>query len=154
VQRETIFAALFTLAGLWLYVYIRERFRITTWPVLILLAVEVAVFTLIGAFAKETGLLLPLFTLVLEVFVFRFRDSDERKARKIWWLYVVLLFLPAAIGLYDKLPGVISGHDFLRRNFTLSERVLTEGRIVLLYIFLILIPWLPGMALHHDYFEN
>src|SRR5690625_142958 len=37
VQRETIFAALFTLAGLWLYVYIRERFRITTWPVLILL---------------------------------------------------------------------------------------------------------------------
>lgn len=152
VQRETIFAALFTLAGLWLYAYIRERFRVTTWPVLILLAVNVAVFTALGALAKETGVLLPLFTLLLEIFVFRFRDSEERTARKIWWLYLVLLFLPAAIGLREQLPGIVNGQRFLRRPFDLAERVLTEGRIVLLYIFLIVIPWLPGMALHHDYF--
>lgn len=152
VQRETIFAALFTLGGLWSYAALRERFRVTTWPALILLAVDVTVFTVIGAYCKETGVLLPLFTLVLEVFVFRFRDDSERSARKIWWLYLILLAIPAAIGLYDTLPSVISGNGFVTREFNLPERVLTEGRIVLLYIFLIVIPWLPGMALHHDYF--
>ncbi|MDN5865375.1 MAG: hypothetical protein L0I62_09230 [Gammaproteobacteria bacterium] len=154
VQRETTFAALFTLAGLWLYVYLRERFCVTTWKVLILIAVEVLVFTALGAYAKETGVLLPLFTLVLEVFVLRFRDGPEpqQTARKLWWLYLVLLVLPAAIGLYEFLPSIISGSGFVTREFNLTERVLTEGRIVLLYIFLILIPWLPGMALHWDYF--
>ncbi|MGH3632262.1 MAG: hypothetical protein ACRDRL_33095 [Sciscionella sp.] len=151
VQRETILAALFTLAGLWLYVHLRERFT-TTWPKLILLAAVVAVFTAIGALFKETGVLLPLFTLLLEVFVFRFRDSDERTARKIWWLYAVLLFLPAAIGLYDTLPGVLDGHAFVTREFNLPERVLTEGRVVIFYLGLILGPRLSAMALHHDDF--
>jgi hypothetical protein len=209
VQRETIFAALFTLAGLWLYVYIRERFRVTSWPVLILLAVEVIVFTALGAFAKETGVLLPLFLLVLEAFVFRFGDDPDHDAHVSPWLYAAILFFPLATGLYKSyagfhmdavngalvlftlllgamvciylerrgvntkhklfllffilllvpaviglernLPGIISGHRFLRRDFTLDQRVLTEGRIVLMYIFLIVIPWLPGMALHHDY---
>jgi hypothetical protein len=209
VQRETVFAALFTLAGLWLYVVIRERFRKTTWPVLGLLFLEVAVFTIVGAYAKETGVLLPLFCLLLEFFVFRFRDEGEQNVRVSPWLYLaalffplakglynayagfhahyvtgalilitlalgflvyhyverdkddtrhkllllyfILLFVPAVIGLYDFLPNVISGHAFVTREFNLPERVLTEGRIVLIYLWLILIPWLPGMALHHDY---
>ncbi len=150
VQRETILATLFTLAGLWLYVHLRERFTATTWPKLILIAAVVAVFTAIGALCKETGVLLPLFTLLLEVFVFRFRDSDERTARKIWWLYAVLLFLPAAIGLYQTLPGVLNDHGFVTREFNLPERVLTEGRVVIFYLGLILVPRLSAMALHHD----
>ncbi len=210
VQRETIFAAIFTLAGLWLYVYLRERFSVTTWPVLLLLAVELIVFTLIGAFAKETGVLLPLFTLVIEAIVFRFRDPGEEDAHVSPWLYVVpflfplgkvlygalagydsrgvtvglivatlaigiaafyvlehgkantrhklllfyglLLFVQAVIGLYHTMPSVISGSGFVTREFNLPERVLTEGRIVLSYIGMTLVPWLPAMALHHDYY--
>ncbi|MGH7057012.1 MAG: hypothetical protein ACREFZ_03895, partial [Acetobacteraceae bacterium] len=210
VQRETIFAAIFTLGGLWLYVYTRERYAVTSWPVLLLLAVELIVFTLIGAFAKETGVLLPLFTLVIEAIVFRFRDVGEEDTHVSPWLYVVpflfplgkglydalagyhshgvtvglivatlamgiagfyalerskattrhklllfyglLLFMPAVLGLYHTLPSVISGSGFVTREFNLSERVLTEGRIVLSYIGMTLVPWLPAMALHHDYY--
>lgn len=151
VQREVILAALFTLGGLWLYVYLRERFT-TTWPMLILLAVVVAVFTGIGALFKETGALLPLLTLLLEVFVFRFRDGEERTARKLWWLYVVLLLVPAVIGLHYTLPSVISGQGYVTREFNLGERVLTEGRVVVFYLGLILGPRLSAMALHHDDF--
>ncbi|MGH8273634.1 MAG: hypothetical protein ACRES9_05170 [Gammaproteobacteria bacterium] len=208
VQRETILAAVFTLAGLWLYVYLRERFRVTTWRVLALLAATVIVFTALGAFSKETGALLPLFCLLLEAFVFRFKDGEERRVRispwlyavplvflaaiglyraftggypgdyillgmalftlllgffvfyysrsgedwpgrKLWWLFMVLLFLPAVIGLTQHLPNVLHG-GFVTREFNLGERLLTEGRVVIFYLGLVIVPRLSAMALHHD----
>ncbi len=150
VQREAILAVLFMACGLWAYVALRQRLG-TTWVVLALLVVVVALFTGLSALSKETGVLLPVFLLLIEFFIFQFRDHDGARARKLWLLYVLLLVLPAAGGLYWTLPSVLHG-GYVSRDFTLGERVLTESRVVIFYLGLILGPRLSAMSLYHDDF--
>jgi len=150
VQREAILATLFMVAGLWTYVALRQRLA-TTWPAFVLHVVLVAVFTGLAVLSKEDGALLPLLLLLIEAFVLRFRDRDGQRARKLWLLYVLLLLLPGAAGLYWTLPGVLHG-GYLSREFNLGERVLTEGRVVVFYLGLVLGPRLSAMSLYHDDF--
>ncbi|HEX5314864.1 MAG TPA: hypothetical protein VFX38_08190, partial [Gammaproteobacteria bacterium] len=128
VQRETVQAALFTIGGLWAYVSMRERLR-PSGPHLLLLAVVLGVFTFLGAFSKETGLLLPLFTFLLEVFVFGFRDRTGTRWRMATF-YVIVLLIPTVLGLWWMLPGVFSPHAYATREFDLNQRILTEGRVM------------------------
>lgn len=149
VQRETILGALFSLAGLWAYVELRQRLA-TTWATAVLLAAVLGLFGFLAAFSKETGALLPLLTLLLEFTVLGFRDRDGEYRRKLWVLYVCVLLLPGIAGLWWTLPGIVSQSAYVTRSFTLAGRVLTETRVVVFYLGLILAPRLSAMTLYHD----
>ena len=150
VQRETALAATFTLAGLWAYVAIRKRLALTP-RTLVLLGATVGLFGLLGTYVKETGALLPVFTLLLELTVLRFADPDGRRRPLLIALYAFILIAPAVAGLLWLLPG-ITAHGYLGREFGLGERLLTEGRVVVFYLGLILGPRLSAMTLYHDDF--
>ncbi len=150
VQRETALAATFTLAGLWVYVVIRKRLALTPWT-LVLLGTTVGLFGLLGTYTKETGALLPVFTLLLEFTVLRFADPDGRRRPLLIVLYAFILIVPAVAGLLWLLPGITT-HGYLGREFNLGERLLTEGRVVVFYLGLILGPRLSAMTLYHDDF--
>lgn len=151
VQRETALAAVFTLAGLWVYVAIRERFALTL-TTLILLAADIGFFGFLGAYTKETGALLPVFTLLLEMTVLRFTDPDGRRRPSLYVLYALALFAPAIAGLLWLLPS-IAHNGYVTRDFTLGQRLLTEGRVVVFYLGLIVGPRLSAMTLYHDDFR-
>ncbi|MGC2165752.1 MAG: hypothetical protein WA632_07040, partial [Gallionella sp.] len=74
VQRMTSLSALFTIWGLVLFLWGRIRLYAGTsgWA---LILVSLVLFTPLAAFSKETGLLLPLFMLVAEVTLFRFKTE-------------------------------------------------------------------------------
>ncbi|MDE2197136.1 MAG: hypothetical protein KGJ56_08105 [Gammaproteobacteria bacterium] len=152
VQRETSLCSLFILAGCNIYLYARER-QLTgnsREPWLWLYAGTLAMLLLALA-SKETGVLLPVYLLMLEACVFRFRTAANGQARGLAVFFSVFLLLPLCLGLVW-LFGVRHGAplSYDGREFTLGERLLTEPRVLWLYIRWTLFPRLGDLGLYHD----
>ncbi|MGH8396971.1 MAG: hypothetical protein ACRETA_01825 [Gammaproteobacteria bacterium] len=149
VQRMTSLAALFTLTGMLAYIYGRERMvaEKTGWPLVWLLTPLCGV---IGVLCKEDAALLPLYLLVIEWLIFGFQSANQRVAKNVWAFYFCGLLLPGLIGV----AYLIHHHEILAgyagRSFTLPERVLTEFRVVFLYIKWTFFPDIRQLALYHD----
>lgn len=150
VQRMTSLATLFMVFGLCLYMAGRLR-TLAGKPGLHLILAGLLGFGGLALFSKENGVLLPLYMLVLELALFRFRDSKGGLDRSVIVFFIVTVALPAGLFVaYMKLnPGAfVGGYDV--RQFTLMERILTEARVVVLYLKLILMPSISELGLHHD----
>lgn len=166
VQRETSLCSLFILAGCVLYVHARLRMlagRSGWWW----LYIGTFVTGLLAVGSKETGLLLPVYLLVIELCVFRFSTHDSesfssqhqghynRMGRSnktgLFTFFGLFLVLPVCLGLIW-LFGIQHGAplSYAGRDFTLSERLLTETRVVWNYIRWTLFPRLPDLGLYHD----
>jgi protein O-mannosyl-transferase len=148
VQRMTSLAALFTLAAMLSYVYGRERTLAgkTGWPLVWLLTPALGI---IGLFCKEDAALLPLYLLVIEWLVFNFSGVRQAVSKNILVFFLCGLLLPGILGLV-----YLVSHKFwvgyAYRDFTFSERLFTEFRVVLLYIKWTFIPDIQQLALYHD----
>ena len=148
VQRETELSSLFMLIGLQLYLTGRMRGGSAgTWMVWL----GVPGLTVMAILCKESGALLPVYAVVLEFFIFRFRRSDGTVDRGIAAFYGLFLLLPGCMGLgwalFAHSGGVL---DYSGRDFTLGERLLTETRVVWDYIRWTLFPDPRALGLYHD----
>jgi|GEM_PF-132365 len=65
-------------------------------------------------------------------------------------VYLVLLFIPGVLGLAWLLPSALNGSAYAARPFTLSERLLTEGRVMVDYLRWIILPTPNALSLYHD----
>jgi len=150
VQRMTSLAALFMVCGL--CTYVAGRLRILAGkPGRLLILAGFLVFGGLAVFSKESGVLLPLFMLVIELTLFRFRDRHGRSDQFIVGLFVIFLLLPACLLLLKLAlnPGwVLNGYE--QRTFTLSERVLTEARVLMEYLKLTVMPTTSTLGLYQD----
>lgn len=154
VQRMTQLSALFILAGLLSYTLGREKQlagRPYGWTGMVL---AFLVFFPLAVFSKETGLLFPILTGLLEVFFFGFKG--DRKARQVLtWCYTLFLLIPGMIAVYwltthfDQL--VLRGYE--ARNFTLYERVLTQFRVLVYYLYQMVVPQAGNLGFFHDDFS-
>jgi tetratricopeptide (TPR) repeat protein len=104
--------------------------------------------------SKENSITLPLSLLLYELMVIRRALSWSWLRRHIWSVLGILL-VTIGIGLvlmllFEKgdLAFIIKGYD--QRPFTLVERLLTEPRIVLFYITLLLYPMPARLCITHD----
>ncbi len=99
--------------------------------------------------SKETGILLPLLILAWEVLIRRRETVKlDRFAR---WFIIAIGFIIASGLLYvalTKAQWLLDGYT--SRGFSITERLLTEGRVLWFYIGLIVFPQLASFALHHD----
>jgi hypothetical protein len=148
VQRETSLSSLFMLLGLHLYVAGRLRGgHRGAWMVW----AGVPALTVVAVLCKESGALLPVYALVIEYFMFRFRRADGSLDRSIAAFYALFLLLPGCLGLGWALfahgGGVL---DYSGRDFTLGERLLSESRVVWSYIRWTLLPDPASLGLYHD----
>ncbi|MGA9855334.1 MAG: hypothetical protein WBR29_08680, partial [Gammaproteobacteria bacterium] len=150
VQRETSLCSLFILAGCVCYVHARLRIlagKSGWWW----LYIGTLVSGLLAILSKETGLLLPVYLLVIELCVFRFSCKNNRIERGLFMFFGLFLLLPFCLGLVW-LFGIHHGAplSYVGRDFTLSERVMTEMRVIWDYIRWTLFPRLPDLGLYHD----
>ncbi len=150
VQRMTGLATLFMLLALWRIVTIRQRLgagQAVSW-------LAWAVVPLCGTLAlaaKESGILLVLYVLVLDQTVLRAQvlpATAARQWRRGMWLLVYLPVLLALLSLPWLLPRLVAG--FADREFTLGQRLFTEARIVWLYLRLLVLPDPSAFGLYHD----
>ena len=105
-------------------------------------------FALLGAFTKETAVLLPLYALLLDRVLYPDAPYWQR------WLGVPaglrLALVVAALAVVFGLAAWHYAPGYAGRPFTLTERVLTQARVLWFYIGLVALPRIDAFGLHHD----
>jgi hypothetical protein len=149
VQRMTSLAALFTVCGLLLYVKGRRR-MLAGRHGLSLILTGLLVCGGLAVFSKENGILLPLYMLVLEVTLFRFRAASGRFDATIGSFYLLVLAIPAAVATFYLATHAEIYLNYDGRDFNLQERLLTQGRVLLFYLQMIVTPSIQELGLYHD----
>ena len=151
VQRMTELSTLFTFAGLLLYS--KGRFRQTEKNQSGSIHIGAVLFLMLplAILSKESGILLLPLIIALETFVFRFEFSatlDGKISRVLTYINitVILLGILTVIVIFNSyfMP------TYLYREFTLTERLYTEFRVLIFYLFIILIPEQDYMGFYHD----
>jgi hypothetical protein len=107
---------------------------------------------LLGVFSKENVAILPFFIVLYEFYFFQNFDLSP-KGKKILYLLVAALLVLGAFGFIiwgrRYINVIIEGYQY--RTFTMAERVLTQFRIVLYYLTLLLYPHPSRLSLDHDF---
>lgn len=150
VQRMTSLAALFTLVGLILYLRGRQQLAsgTTGWGWIV---ASFALFTPLAAFSKENGILLPTFMLCIEFVFYRFQAPSLGVRRALLALFGISVFFPLAVLVIYTIinPAWLTG-GYMIRDFTLSERLMTEARIMWFYMQTIVAPNITQFGMYHD----
>ena len=133
VQRMTTLSAFFSLLGLGGYLAIRRNIDNRPRNSLVAMTAALAISTLLAALAKESGLLLPLFILVIEATVLMRPESIEERTWRAWKL--IVLGLPS-VAVFVYLASRASYPEWMqaRRDFDGWERALTEAQILWVYV--------------------
>jgi hypothetical protein len=149
VQRMTSLSALFTVAGLCLYVIGRRRMLDGRHGLTWLLAGLLGCGGL-AILSKETGVLLPVYMLVIEFTLFRFRNDKGQTDRAVTTFFTLFLLLPATLACIYLVIRPELFINYSMRDFTLSERLLTQPRVMLFYLKMIVMPTVQELGLYHD----
>lgn len=148
VQRMAMLSAFFSIMGLWLYVKGRRLLATQPRRAYRLMTNAVVICTLLAILSKENGILLPLLMACIEICVFRHPASQSAPLNKTW--QALFLVLPSlvifAFLIHDFHPYNLN-HPFHNRTFSLPQRVMTESRIVVGYLYHLMIPRMlyPGL---------
>jgi protein O-mannosyl-transferase len=152
VQRMESLSHIFVFTGLLLYTHgrMRQQAGKAGWACIL---ASFFISLPLGALAKESAVLIPLYALCLEVTLFHFRTPDPSSRTKLQALFVGSLFIPAILALAWLLPRSLRPGAFAGRTFTMSERLLTEGRVLVDYLHWTVIPNLRALGFYHDDYQ-
>ncbi len=131
IQRMAMLSSLFVIAGLILYAHGRRLQAKGNQHGYILMTIAVILCTSLAILSKENGALLPLLTLTLEYTVIR-HYLKLLKPHRLWSL--TFLWLPTLV-LALLLAYYGTTITYAGRDFTLTERLLTECRVLLEYLY-------------------
>ncbi|MCG8415343.1 MAG: hypothetical protein MI746_14075 [Pseudomonadales bacterium] len=147
VQRMTQLMTLFALSALGFYLAGRRLLEDNPRKAAISLCLALFPFGLLSVLSKENGALLLALIVLMEFLFFRHRQTT---AFFRWWFRLGVLLPVAIVILYlmYSLPENLAMYDI--RNFSLGERLLTETRVLVTYLWKILIPNVLGNSLFHD----
>ncbi|MBN2419477.1 MAG: tetratricopeptide repeat protein [Deltaproteobacteria bacterium] len=140
VQRMNSMAAMFYLLSLTLY--IKGRMSLTNTKKLILFG-ACLVSWIMALGTKQTAVTLPFIIFLYEWYFIRDLDYAWFR-RQIPYLFGIMIFVFILGYIYfngNPFERIMAGYKY--RDFTLAERLLTQPRVVLFYISLLLLP-LPG----------
>jgi protein O-mannosyl-transferase len=148
VQRMASMAGMFYLLSLVLYI----KGRLTTGRPRVLFFGGMVLSYLLGIFSKENVVILPLFVALYEFYFFQKLDLSPG-GRKILFGLVGTLIILGAFGLIiwgeRYIDVIIEGYQY--RTFTMSERALTQFRVVLYYVTLLIYPHPSRLNLDYDF---
>jgi len=148
IQRMASMAGMFYLLALVLYI----KGRLSTGRPRFFYFAGTALSYLLGVFSKENVAILPLFIALYEFYFFQNFDLSP-KGKKILLRLGLGLFILLAVGfvIWGKryINVIVEGYQY--RTFTMSERVLTQFRIVLYYITLLIYPHPSRLNLDYDF---
>lgn len=133
VQRMTTLSATFMLLGLFGYLLARARLNNRPMQALILMSVSLFAGTVLATLTKESGALLPAFILVLEATVLQ---RPANIATRIWstWKLVFLVLPILLLLIYLASWFDYPEHLLAHRDFNAWERLLTETRVLWIYL--------------------
>lgn len=149
VQRMTTLSATFMLLGLNGYLYARRSIERNPTAALTGMSVALVLATCLALLTKESGALLPVLVLVIEVTLLQPPDS-LRTARWRAWASVFLVLPLVLIAGYLATRVPYSESLVLKKDFTGAERLLTESRILWEYLLNAFLPRPGEYGPYHD----
>lgn len=114
----------------------------------------VALLLWVAAMAcKEDSVQLPIYTLALELTILRFRAADPRLADRLRMGYSIATLLALAAFLFWFAPKHWHWNAYDGRDFSTPERLLTQARVLCIYLAQTVLP-LPGnMPFYYDWLQ-
>lgn len=150
VQRMAQLSTLFTLAALW--AYLDARARLATGDQrrgLLGMFALVPLLTVFGLLSKENAAVVPALCLLAELVWF----AGGARPKAVWVFFGLFLLLPAlalCVGL-GLAPGrLLDG--YAQRDFSLGERLLSQGRALVAYLGQLIWPRPAALGLYYDDF--
>lgn len=154
VQRMASLSAFFVIISMILYFYAKNNLHKNNFKIGIFCLLGILIFACCSISSKENGALVFVYLLLLELIFFQDFSSSNSKIRFTSIIFFTLtLAIPLLfISAYSIInPEWITAH-YVSSNFNLSERLLTESRVVWNYILWILLPSNQSLGLMHDDF--
>ncbi|MEH6580431.1 MAG: hypothetical protein V7754_00750 [Halioglobus sp.] len=152
VQRMAQLSALFVVLGLWVFSRYRLRWAHSGATVgeIAAAAIWLLIITVFATLSKENGALLPWLLLVVETALFRGQWWGVRRPSlvKLGWLALLLPIL--LIGLIFLFRPELFTAGYQLRDFSLVERLMTQCRVLWLYLGWLVIPDISAMGFQHD----
>ncbi|WP_312527937.1 hypothetical protein [Comamonas sp.] len=158
VQRMTSLSTFFGLAAMAFFIQIRnetawaDKVRVQSWN-LVFKLVLIILLMLLSVFSKENGLLFLGLMVLVEFFVFRFEVFG--KIKYIWnrslyfWASYGVVVVVASVILWN-ISFITNPERIYFRDFSTPERLMTEARILVIYLRDIFMPNISVMSLYHD----
>ncbi len=148
VQRMETLSLTFVLLALIAYLHgrVRQREGRPGWAWL----AASALLAGIGMLSKETAALFPAYALALELTVLRFEAKSAGTTRALKLAYTAGIAIALAVFLIVVLPQYAGPNAFSGRDFTLSERLLTQLRVLPMYLGQMLLPVPSNLAFYYD----
>jgi protein O-mannosyl-transferase len=151
VQRMTELSATFVFSGMLLYLTGREATTSGKNPRVAGAWMSLGLLwgACLGVLAKENAVLMPLLVVVLE---FTLLAQVPRPAFWKKWAGVFLGLPIAALVAYLLIKTSLLADGYALREFTAWQRLLTETRVLFLYLHKLLLPWPSAIRLLYDDF--
>ena len=151
VQRMETLALTFVLLGLLAYLRGRclQREGKRGWPWIL----AAGLLAMAGLLSKETAILFPAYTLALEFTLLGFAAAQPATRRRWKWAYGGLFVSGAVVFVVWVLPDYWGEGMLVGRSFDASERLLSQGRILSMYLGWILWPTPDALVFYHDDFQ-
>lgn len=158
IQRMNLLSTLLELSGLLFFIYGRGLLLTHPKRAFSLCSIGIGFFMPMAILAKENGLLLCVFALLVEAFCFRYpaqSDTNQSVSPPRIWAYwkVAFLWLPLlAFSTYCMVTYRGFTLEYPTRNFNSWERLLTQGPVIIDYLNKLFLPRLQGSGLYFDNF--
>jgi protein O-mannosyl-transferase len=145
VQRMASMAGMFYIAAMYFYLKGRTAEELKNKAFFFLCC---AVTALLAFGSKENAAMLPVSIFIFDLFLIQGaeRGTVRKNLRLVFFPFAVVLILANS---YSDLSDILDGYGV--RSYTLSERLLTEPRVIIFYISLLLYPIHSRLALLHDF---
>lgn len=149
VQRMASMAGMFFIGAV--YTYLKAR-GVSGWFKKAVLLLATLLLYFLASACKENAVILPLLILIIE-FLF-FQNIEYLKVRKRAWILLgtsCLFFAVVSASLFFSGDMVSILEKYSHRGFTLSERLMTEARVVLFYLNQLIYPVPSNFSIAHDF---
>ncbi|WP_344758487.1 hypothetical protein [Luteimonas lutimaris] len=110
-------------------------------------------FWVLALGCKEDAILLPAYALALELTVLRFAAASPPQGRALRRAYLLATMLGTLAYLFVVIPHYWHWDAYPGREFSSWERLLTQGRVLCMYIGQILVPLPRSMPFYYDWVE-
>ncbi|WP_022965031.1 hypothetical protein [Denitrificimonas caeni] len=151
VQRMQTMVTLFIVLALWAYLAMRQaqisggRGRLQGILLIVCWALALT--------CKEDAILLPLYTLILELTILRFKAGQAVVAKGLRQSYSLFVLATVLVYFLLVVPHYWSWDTYPGRDFSSTERLLTQGRVLVMYIGQILWPLPNHMPFIYDHYH-
>jgi tetratricopeptide (TPR) repeat protein len=149
VQRMAAMAAMFYVMAI--YCYLKGRIStVISRQKLYFAFCLVCFFLALGS--KENSITLPLSLFLLEIIFFQNLDNPKTRKKIILSAAIISFLLILSALIYFTLGdgSTLLNNGYSKRSFALSQRLMTESRIVILYIFQLFYPNPLHLSIEHD----